>query len=195
MLAADAGPATVLIALRPVNVAVVARNQEQGVALSVTATRRVPPESIEPRAKITAKVNQTLAELDAASHGAMSLMLDLQGNVAENSIANFFIVREGTLLGPPDRNVLQGVTRKALYALADRLDIPVVEQGLTMYDIAQADECLLSSSGFGVYPVRSVDRFVPKEPVPGPLTARLLEAFVEEMGFDFRLAARAATGG
>ena len=195
MLAADAGPATVLIALRPVNVAAVARNQEEGVTLAVTATRRVPPESIEARAKITAKMNQTLAELDAASHGAMSLMLDLQGNVAENSIANFFLVREGALVGPPDRNVLQGVTRKAIYAMAARLDIRVVEQSLTMYDIAQADECLLSSSGFGVYPVRSVDRFVPKAPVPGPLTARLLDAFAEETGFDYRRAAGAAASG
>lgn len=194
MLAADSGPATVLIALRPVDVAAVARNQEAGVRLAVTATRRVPPESIEARAKITAKMNQTLAELDAASHGAMSLMLDLRGNVAENSIANFFIVRDGALLGPSDRNVLQGVTRKMIAAMAGRLGIPVVEQELTMYDVAQADECLLSSSGFGIYPVLSVDRFAPKAPAPGPVTARLLDGFAEETGFDYRLAARAAAG-
>ena len=189
MLAAHAGAATVLIALRPVDVAVVAQNQRAGVALAVTPTRRVPPESIEARAKITSKMNQTLAELDAAAHGAMSLMLDLQGNVAENSIANFFIVREGTIIGPPDRNVLQGVTRKTIGAMAARLGIPMAEQDLTMYDIAQADECLLSSSGFGVYPVRSVDRFVPKSPVPGPVASQLLDAFAEEAGFDYRTAA------
>jgi branched-chain amino acid aminotransferase len=191
MLASDAGVATVMIALRPVDVASVARNQREGVTLAVTATRRVPPESIEARAKITSKMNQTLAELDAAAHGAMSLMLDLQGNVAENSIANFFIVRDGAIIGPPDRNVLQGVTRKTIGAMAARLGIPIVEQDLTMYDIAQADECLLSSSGFGVYPVRAVDRFIPKAPVPGPVAMQLLDAFAEESGFDYRTAADA----
>lgn len=196
MLAADAGPATVLIALRPVDVAAVARNQRDGVALAVTATRRVPPESIEARAKISGKVNQTLAELDAAAHGAMSLMLDLSGNVAENSIANFFIVRDGAIIGPADRNVLQGVTRTLIGAMAARLGIPMLEQPLTMYDIAQADECLLSSSGFGVYPVRCVDRFLPKAPVPGPVALQLLDAFAQEAGFDYRTAsADAGSGG
>lgn len=195
MLAADAGAATVLIALRPVNVAAVARSQREGVTLAVTATRRVPPESIEARAKITSKMNQTLAELDAAAHGAMSLMLDLHGNVAENSIANFFIVRDGAIIGPPDRNVLQGVTRRVIGGIAERAGIPIQEQDLTIYDIAQADECLLSSSGFGVYPVRAVDRFVPKAAVPGPVVSALLDGFVEETGFDYRTAADAAAAG
>ena len=115
----------------------------------------------------------------------------LGGNVAENSIANFFIVRDGAIVGPPDRNVLQGVTRKTIGVMAAGLGIPIVEQDLTMYDIAQADECLLSSSGFGVYPVRAVDRFIPKAPVPGPVALQLLDAFAEEAGFDYRTAADA----
>ena len=71
MLAADAGAATALIALRPVDVAALARNQQRGVALAVTATRPVPPESIEARAKNTRKINQTPAEPDAAAHLAV----------------------------------------------------------------------------------------------------------------------------
>jgi branched-chain amino acid aminotransferase len=125
----------------------------------------------------------------------MSLMLDLHGNVAENSIANFFTVRDGAIIGPPDRNVLQGVTRRVIAGIADRLSIPVREHDLTIYDIAQADECFLSSSGFGVYPVRSVDRFVPKEPVPGPVVSALLDGFAQETGFDYRTAADAAAAG
>jgi branched-subunit amino acid aminotransferase/4-amino-4-deoxychorismate lyase len=54
-----------------------------------------------------------------------------------------------------------------------------------MYDIAQADEFFLASSARCALPVREVDRFRPKASVPGPITRRLMEAFVEETGFDF----------
>ena len=65
-----------------------------------------------------------------------------------------------------------------------------------MYDVAQAEEYFLTSSAICALPVREVDGFRPKEPVPGPVTRRLIDAFAEETGFDFRshLAAAARTG-
>jgi branched-chain amino acid aminotransferase len=131
-------------------------------------------------------MNQILAELDAAASGSLSLMLDIHGNVAENSVANFFIVRDGSLWTPPERNVLQGVTRKAVFELADRLGISIEERNFTMYDVAQAEEYFITSSAICAMPVREVDSFRPKGDVPGPVTSRLIEAFVEETRYDFR---------
>ncbi len=54
-----------------------------------------------------------------------------------------------------------------------------------MYDIAQAEEFFLASSARCTLPVREVDGFKPKTSVPGPVTRRLIEAFVEETDFDF----------
>jgi branched-subunit amino acid aminotransferase/4-amino-4-deoxychorismate lyase len=130
-------------------------------------------------------MNQVLAELDADASGALSLMLDIYGNVAENSTANLFIVRDGVLLTPPERNILQGITRMVVLELASRLGIPVEERNFTMYDIAQAEEFFLTSSARCALPVREVDGYRPKAPVPGPITGRLMETFVEETGFDF----------
>ena len=140
---------------------------------------------IETRAKVTSKMNQILAELDADASGALSLMLDIYGNVAGNAVANFFIVRDGVLWTPPERNILEGITRKVVFELASRLGIPLEERNFTMYDIAQAEEFFLASSARCALPVREVDSFRPKGPVPGPITRRLMEAFVEETGFDF----------
>ena len=112
-------------------------------------------------------------------------MLDIYGNVAENSVANFFIVREGVLWTPPERNILEGITRKVVFELAARLGIPLEERNFTMYDIAQAEEFFLTASTSCVMPVRDVDGFRPKASIPGPLTQRLMAAFVEETGFDF----------
>ena len=185
MSALAAGSATVMIFFRQVDVGVIARNQAAGLRLSVTSTRRNPPECIEARAKVTSKMNQILAELDAASNDSLSLMLDIHGNVAENSTANFFIVRNGTVVTPPEGNILEGVTRKVVFELCDRLSIPAEERNFTMYDVSQADECFLTSSAICAMPVREIDSFRPRLEMPGPITSRLIAAFAADTGFDF----------
>lgn len=190
--AQDAGPATVMIFFRQADVGAIARNQASGVRLSVTATRRNPPECIEARAKVTSKMNQILAELDASSNDALSLMLDIHGNVAENSSANFFIVRNGVVWTPPERNILEGVTRKVVFELCARLDIPFEERDFTMYDVSQAQECFLTSSAICAMPVREIDSFRPSLALPGPVNSRLIAAFAAETGFDFAKLPQAA---
>jgi branched-chain amino acid aminotransferase len=185
MAARDAGPATVFIFFSPVSVESMAKKYTEGVRLTVVPTRRVPPQCVDTRAKITSKMNQILAELEADVSGKLSLMLDVDGNVAENSIANFFIVRDGVLWTPPDRNILEGVTRKSVFVLASKLGIPFVERNFTIYDIAQAEEFFLTSSVSCALPVREVDGFLSRTPIPGPVTQKLMDAFVEETGFDF----------
>lgn len=182
---ADAHSPTVMMFVRPMEVDAIAREQREGIVLAVPPTRRSPPEAIEARAKFTSKINQILAELDAGAHGAKPLMLDIHGNVAENSSANFFMVRDGALWTPPERNILEGVTRKVVFELAGRLAIPVEERDITMYDLAQADEYFLTSSAICAMPVRRIDSFTPASEVPGPVTRRLIEAFAEETGYRF----------
>jgi branched-chain amino acid aminotransferase len=183
--AKDAGPPTIFIYFRPVSVEKFAKSYKEGVRLTVVPTRRNPPECIETRAKVSSKLNQILAELDADESNSFSLMLDIYGNVAENSTANFFMVRDGVIWTPPERNILEGITRKVIFELAERLKIQLLERNFTMYDIAQADEIFLSSTVICAQPVREVDRFRPKGPVPGPITQRLVEAFAQETGFDY----------
>jgi branched-chain amino acid aminotransferase len=183
----DPGPGpTVSIICWPVgSYDVTVDDYRKGVRLVVVPTRRNPPESIDPRAKVISKMNQTLAELEAKALGALSLMLDIRGNVAESSMANFFIVRDGAIWTPPARYILEGVTRKVVLELAEQLHIPLVERDFTMYDVGQAEEYFMTQSSTCVVPVRQVDRYTPTEPVPGSVTTRLMKAFVEITGFDY----------
>ncbi len=182
MKTSDAGPATVMIFFKRVDTETIAKDQSTGIKLSVSSVRRNPPECIEPRAKVTSKINQILAELDVANQKALPLMLDLNGNVAENSSSNFFIVRNGTIWTPPDRNILEGVTRKVVFEICERLSIPLIERDFTMYDVAQAEEFFITSSAICAMPVCEVDSFKPKKPIPGPITKKLIEAFAAETG-------------
>lgn len=193
MAARHAGPATVVMMWRPVDPAWYRAAFTSGIEARIVPTQRNRPSALEPRAKVTSKLNQILAELDADADGAVSIMLDETGNVAENSVANVFLVRDGRLLTPRRQHVLEGVTQRATVEYAERLGIPWSLEDLSAYDLAQADEVFLTSSAYGAMPVRRVGRFVPQHPVPGPVTRAIQAAMVEEVGVD--LAALAMRAG
>lgn len=80
-----------------------------------------------------------------------ALLLNTRGGVAESTIANVFVVRDGALLTPPVADgALPGVMRGALLARGAR------EAALTPEDLAQASEVFLTSS-LGIRPVAAVD--------------------------------------
>ena len=184
MAARAAGPPTLFIFWRPVATEAIERNLAEGVTLAIVPTRRVPPQCLETRAKVTSRMNQILAELEADAMNSFSLMLDVYGNVAENSIANFFIVKEGVLWTPPAQNILEGITRSVVFELSSRLKLPLEERHFSLYDLAQSEEFFITSSATCITPVREVNGIRPSSPVPGPVTKRLIRAFVEETGFD-----------
>lgn len=190
MAARDAGPATVVIMWRPVDPLWYRTAFTDGVEARIVPTQRNRPAAVEPRAKVTSKLNQILAELDADADGAISIMLDEFGLIAENSVANVFLVRNGRLQTPRMHNVLEGVTQQATFDYADRLGIPWSLEDLSMYDIAQADEVFVTSSAFGALPVRRVGRFVPRSPSPGPITRSIQAAMADEVGVDLPRLAR-----
>jgi branched-chain amino acid aminotransferase len=184
MAARAAGPPTLFIFWRPVATEPIERSLVEGVTLAIVPTRRVPPQCLETRAKVTSKLNQILAELEADALNSLSLMLDIYGNVAENSIANFFIVKRGVLWTPPAQNILEGITRGVVFELSSRLNISFEERHFSLYDLAQSEEFFITSSATCVTPVREVNGIRPSSPVPGPVTRRLMRAFAEETGFD-----------
>jgi branched-chain amino acid aminotransferase len=184
MAARAAGPPTLFIFWRPMAMEAIRRSLAEGVTLAIVPTRRVPPQCLETRAKVTSKLNQILAELEADAMNSLSLMLDIYGNVAENSIANFFIVKKGALWTPPAQNILEGITRNVVFELSSRLKIFLEERHFSLYDLTQSEEFFITSSATCVTPVREVNGIRPSSPVPGPVTKRLMEAFAEETGFD-----------
>ena len=184
MTARAAGPPTLFIFWRPVAMEAVERSLAEGVTLAIVPTRRVPPACLETRAKVTSKMNQILAELEADAMGSLSLMLDIHGNVAENSAANFFIVKGGVLWTAPAQNVLEGITRSVVFELSSQLKISFEERHFSLYDLAQSEEFFITSSTTCVTPVREVSGIRPLFPVPGPVTKRLMRAFAGETGLD-----------
>ena len=104
---------------------------------------------------------------------AEGLMCDVNGNVIEGIMSNVYTVRDNTLYTPvTDTCGVAGVMRRWVLANAPKLDIEVVETELSVEDIKQADEVILSNSLIGLW---SVNAFETCKFQPGPVYWALLK--------------------
>jgi branched-chain amino acid aminotransferase len=165
-----------------------ARYFRDGADVMVAAVRRTSPTMLSPRAKMNNYLNMIVAQMPvkAADPDAWAVLLDENGNLAEGLGSNVFIVRGGQLLTPREHYVLPGVSRQMTMDLAAKLNIPCAEQDIDLFDAETADEMFLTSTSLCILPVRRFNGGVVADgKVPGPITARLMTAYSEEVGCDF----------
>ena len=153
----------------------------RGLDLVTSSLRRPPADVLDPRIKSLNYLNNVMAKLEARQRGAdEALMLNAQGMVAEASVANVFVVRDGVLLTPlATDGALEGITRNTVLEIAATLGLPAREQTLGRFDFFAADEAFLTGSGAGIVPVRSLDGRDVGSGAPGPVYAKICAAFAD----------------
>jgi branched-chain amino acid aminotransferase len=159
-----------------------------GMRVMVPPTRRVAPSMLSPRAKMHQYLNLTIADMEAkaADPEAWSILLDENGNLAEGTGSNIFLVTDGKIATPRERYVLPGVSRATVIDLARGLGIPLAEADIDLYDAANADEIFVTSTSLVVCPVSKFNGApVGDGSVPGPITKRLTQAYSDFVGCDF----------
>jgi len=152
---------------------------ENGLELVTAATIRNHPAALSPRIKSLNYLNNIMAKMEGLKAGCVeTLMLNHQGEVAECTGDNVFIVKNGVLLTPPiDAGILEGITRNVVLELAAEMGIEVRETALTRHDIFTADECFLTGSAAEVIAAVKLDERVIGDGRPGKLTRQLTAAF------------------
>ena len=131
-----------------------------GLAAYTTSWRRISDEAIPARAKVTgAYINTALAVDEAAEHGAEeAIFLTSGGHVSEGGGSNLYMVRDGALITPPvTDDILEGITRQTIVALAKELKIAVVERQIDRTELFVADELFFCGTGAQVAPCVKVD--------------------------------------
>ena len=164
-----------------------ARFYVTGAPAVIPATRRTPPQSVSPKAKISNKMNHFVAELEAKASNpdAYAIMLDLDGNITEGSGSNFMFVVDGRIKIPDTRLVLSGADMEALLELAEGLGIERDEGTYTTYDVYTAQEAFLTTNSFGILPITSLNGLPIGDGKVGPMTRRLIAAWTELTECDF----------
>ena len=115
---------------------------------------------------------------------AWALLIDPDGFIAEGTGSNFFIVQDGKIITPEGRNVLRGITRQYIIELAVRLDIPVKEKNIELYDAIHADEAFFTSTGISLLPCTKIQGLDIGNGQMGEITKKLLDEWSNEVGVD-----------
>lgn len=107
-------------------------------------------------------------------------MCNSQGNLAEGSGDNIFIVKDGEIITPPgEAGILLGITRGVIMHLSRNMGIPVAERNITTQQLFDADECFLTGTAAEVIPIVRVDDKTIENGKPGPISLKLINAFKE----------------
>ncbi|HET6380988.1 MAG TPA: branched-chain amino acid transaminase [candidate division Zixibacteria bacterium] len=156
---------------------------EGGIRAQVSTWRRTDDNAIPARGKITgAYINGALAKSEAQLNGYdEAIVLTQDGHVSEGSAENLFIVKGGRLVTPPvTDNILEGITRRRLMALArERLEIPVDERSIDRTELYMADEVFLCGTGAQISPVVEIDRRTIGNGRVGPITRQIHDIYFD----------------
>ncbi len=183
----DSGP-TIIVDCTPLPLSSRARDFRDGIEIVVPSVRRTPPQALSPRAKMCNYINLVIGDLEAKARNprAWAVLLDSAGNLAEGMGSNIFLVSNGAVLTPRTDFVLPGVSRDVVMQLAGELGIECRETDLSLFDAYNAEEAFLTSTSLCLCPVRSINgTSLGHSAIPGPVTARLTQAYRELVGFDF----------
>lgn len=156
----------------------------RGAHVVTPAIRHVPPQCYDPKMKYRSRMHWYLADKEAqlVDPDAVSLLLDLQGNVTETGGANFLIAERGAVISPTTVNTLPGVSRGVVMSLCSKLGIPFIEKDIQVHSVMNADEAFLASTPFCLCPVTKINGVAVGEGRPGPLFRRLMDAWSAEVG-------------
>ncbi len=153
---------------------------ETGLQVVTTPVRVIAPDALDPRVKCIGRyAGNILAKMHANRVGAgEGLMLNHQGYIAECTGDNIFFVFGRTIRTPhPSCGILEGCTRNQVIKLGREAGYEVVEDFLTLFDVARADEAFLTGTACEVIPMIGLD----SQPIgcgkPGEVTLDIMQRF------------------
>ena len=130
--------------------------------------------------KSVALLAQVLAKQQAAAAGCREAWMIEDGFVTEGASSSAFIIaKQGTIIARPlSHDILPGVTRKSVLALAAEENLSIEERRFTLDEAYDAAEAFNSSAAGFVMPVVRIDGKAIGDGAPGPLTRRLRELYI-----------------
>ena len=155
---------------------------EHGVRVMTSSWRRNPDDALPARGKIVGGyVNMAFQKSEAELNGFdEAVVLTMDGHVNEASAANLFMVRDGIAFTPPvSDDLLEGVTRKALFEILKNEGVPYETRSIDRSELYIADEVLLCGTGVQVSPVIEVDHRKVGSGAIGPISSLIRERYFD----------------
>lgn len=154
---------------------------KEGMEIITVPTQRNSSSNLAPCVKSLNYLNNILGKIEAKNAGFKeAIMLNREGFVTECTGDNIFIVEDCVLKTPPTYiGVLDGITRKTIMELAEKLSIEVREEIFSRYSLFNAQECFLTGTAAEIVPVVKVDGRIIGSGEVGSTTNKIRSAFKE----------------
>ena len=111
-----------------------------------------------PGAKTLNMLPSYLAYRSAKQAGAYdALLINRDGCVVEGTRTNFLALKGRTIVSPPAKDILPGVTRRHVLEVARQTGFQVVEKDIKLTAIGDYDTACLTSTSSKILPIRVID--------------------------------------
>jgi D-alanine transaminase len=128
--------------------------------------------------KTIALLPNTLAHQQARENNAIEAIFIRNNAAQEGTHSNIFIFTDGIVKTPPlSKNILAGITRKAVLELCDNLSIPYSEETILKKDLYNANEVFIIGTTVEITPIIQIDDIIIGNQNPGPEAKKLQDAF------------------
>jgi branched-chain amino acid aminotransferase len=159
-------------------------SKTEGIRAKVSSWRRISNDSLIPHAKASGQyLNSVLAKIESHKSGYdESILLDDHGYVCEGSGENIYVVRDGTIITPPQTAaILDGINRKSVITIARDAGLELVERDLARAELYLADEVFMTGTAAELVPVREIDDHVIGSGSAGPVTQAVQATFEDAL--------------
>jgi branched-chain amino acid aminotransferase len=158
----------------------------EGAHVVTPSIRHIPPQCIEPKMKNRSRLHWFLADKQsqAVDPRAITLLLDLDGNVTECAGSNFVIIKGNTIITPTTRNILWGISLQTVKELAPQIGMEFIEKDFQPYDVINADEAWLTTTPYCLAPCTKINNIPIGDGKPGPWFNAMQQAWSQRVGMD-----------
>ena len=160
---------------------------EQGMKVIVAQRPRIPIPCLDPRIKSLNYLNNILAKIEAIDAGVFeAIMLNLEGEVAECTGDNIFVIKDGRIMTPStSTGILHGVTRRfVMREIAPACGYEVEESVFPLEELLNADEVFLTGTAAEVIGVTAVGDQRIGDGTVGPVTRACVTEFRRRIAED-----------
>jgi len=170
---------TVIIITQPWEVLHGEGAKEKGVTTIISWVKRDPVDATTHEIKSLNYLNSILAKIEANTTGVdEAICLNKEGFVCEGVAENLFLVKDGVIVTPPiSSGALDGITRRVVMSLAEKLGYQVIERNITPNELFNADEVFFTGTATEIAPIREINHRVVGNGKPGPITKHLIQEF------------------
>ena len=141
---------------------------DKGIIVYTTRAQRILPHCK------TTHYLEAILTLQKHPHASEVLYINAQDEIQEGATSNFFAIKQGTLITPPARGILLGITREVLLHIAP---LPIEIRPIHYSELSTIDEAFVSSSTKELLPISYIDDKPIGSGLTGPITKNLMQHF------------------